>query len=99
MPACVGPGGRNSGRTGDSDGPSTCDDDSGHYGEAMAVRVILEDRDQGFEMVECCGYYYYGGGTDALVRRLLTETSASDVLVEPARLEEAFLGLTESDAS
>lgn len=37
-----------------------------------------------------------GGGTDALVRRLLTETSASDVLVEPARLEEAFLGLTEA---
>jgi len=31
----------------------------------MAVRVILEDRDQGFEMVEYCGYYYYGDGTDA----------------------------------
>ena len=37
-----------------------------------------------------------GGGTDTLVRRLLTETSASDVLVQPARLEDAFLGLTET---
>lgn len=35
------------------------------------------------------------GGADALARVLLTTTAASDLLIEPARLEEAFIGLTE----
>ena len=28
------------------------------------MRLVLEDRSRGYEMVEYCGYYYWGDGTD-----------------------------------